>query len=281
MEQAITGAVTFIQRGDSALRLNPHFHTIALDGVYVRGEDGELCFHPLDPPSWEDVAQVAAWTYEKLTRVLVHHGRSLEGLDELPDALASEHPVLASCYGASAGDVQLLGEKPGERVDRLTSPVLLTPTISDALAEVGGVNVHAKVSVDGRDRERVESLCRYLARPPVAQDRLSIEPEGMVRYDFKAAWKDGTRAVRLHPLDFLARLAALVPPPRFHMVRYLCVLQPLCVSSRDHDSFRPSLLSHTVVTLCFLASVTVLRFLAAALLSPGPRSPMLGRPASL
>ena len=26
--------------------------------------------------------------------------------------------------------------------------------------------------------------------------------------------------MRLHPLDFLARLAALVPPPRFHMVRY-------------------------------------------------------------
>ncbi len=82
------------------------------------------------------------------------------------------------------------------------------------------LHVHAKVSVDGEDRERVEKLCRYLARPPVAQDRLSIEPEGMVRYDFKAAWKDGTRAVRLHPLDFLARLAALVPPPRFHMVRY-------------------------------------------------------------
>jgi len=220
VEQAITGAVTFIQRGDSALRLNPHFHTIALDGVYVRGGDGELRFHPLDPPSWEDVAQVAAWTYEKLTRVLVHHGRSLEGLDELPDALASEHPVLASCYGASAGDVQLLGERPGERVDRLTSPVLLTPTISDALAEVGGVNVHAKVSVDGKDRDRVEGLCRYLARPPIAQERLSLEPDGSVRYDFKAAWKDGTRAVRLHPLDFLARLAALVPPPRFHMVRY-------------------------------------------------------------
>ena len=27
------GAVTFIQRFDSALRLNPHFHTLALDGV--------------------------------------------------------------------------------------------------------------------------------------------------------------------------------------------------------------------------------------------------------
>ena len=97
VEQAITGAVTFIQRGDSALRLNPHFHTIALDGVYVRGDNGELRFHQLDRPSWEDVAQVATWTYEKLTRVLVYHGRSLEGLDDLPDALAHISHQTAYC----------------------------------------------------------------------------------------------------------------------------------------------------------------------------------------
>ncbi len=220
VKQAITGAVTFIQRGDSALRLNVHLHTLALDGVYVRDEEGELRFHLLPPPSWEEVEQVAAWTYEKIRRALVYHGRSLEGLDELPDALASEHPVLASCYGASAGDVQLLGDSPGERVDRLAWPVHPSPVLSDALAEVGGVNVHAKVSVDGRDRKRVERLCRYLARPPLSQERLSVQPDGRVRYDFKSMWRDGTRAVLLHPLDFLARLAALVPPPRFHMIRY-------------------------------------------------------------
>ena len=101
--------------------------------------------------------------------------------------LASEHPVLASCYGASAGDVQLLGDNPGQRVDRLTSPFLLTPsTVSDALAEVGGVNVHANVGIDGKNRERLESLCRYLARPPVAQDRLFLESDNMVRYDFNS-----------------------------------------------------------------------------------------------
>jgi hypothetical protein len=30
------GAVTFIQRLDSGLRLNVHFHTLFLEGVYVR-----------------------------------------------------------------------------------------------------------------------------------------------------------------------------------------------------------------------------------------------------
>ena len=41
VKDALVGALTFVQRGDSALRLNVHFHVMALDGVYVRGEDGE------------------------------------------------------------------------------------------------------------------------------------------------------------------------------------------------------------------------------------------------
>ena len=36
VNQAHSGAVTILQRFDSALRLNPHAHTLALDGVYVR-----------------------------------------------------------------------------------------------------------------------------------------------------------------------------------------------------------------------------------------------------
>ena len=45
-----------------------------------------------------------------------------------------------------------------------SSRLVLSP--SEALAEVGGVNIHAKVVVDGRDRKRLERLCRYVARQP-------------------------------------------------------------------------------------------------------------------
>jgi hypothetical protein len=78
--------------------------------------------------------------------------------------------------------------------------------------------------IDGRDRKRLERLCRYLARPPLSQERLELHGDGRVRYRFKAAWKDGTHAVLLDPLDFIARLCALIPPPRFHMLRYHGVL---------------------------------------------------------
>ncbi len=53
---------------------------------------------------------------------------------------------------------------------------------------------------DGRDRARLERLCRYVARPPLSQERLSMHPDGRVKLSFKAAWKDGTHAVLLDPL---------------------------------------------------------------------------------
>ena len=193
------------------------------------------------------MAEVAARTHAGIARVLERHGRSLEGTSDTSDELALEQTVLASCYAASAGDVQLLGAAPGQKTAKLVQPVRRLPSPSEPLAEVGGVNVHAKVAFDGRDRPRLERLCRYLARPPLAQERLSLHPDGRVRLGFKAPWKDGTHAVLLDPLDFIARLAALVPPPRFHMVRYHGVLaahaavRAEVVPGRDPPSPTPQL----------------------------------------
>jgi hypothetical protein len=44
--------------------------------------------------------------------------------------------------------------------------------------------------------------------------------QGQVRYRLKNAYRDGTTHIVLEPLDFIARLAALVPPPRVHLTRY-------------------------------------------------------------
>ena len=127
--------------------------------------------------------------------------------------------MLASCYGASGADVQLLGAEPGERTAKLFGPVsYVEPRASLPAAEVGGVNVHVGAAFDGRDRRRLERVCRYMARPPVCQERITRLGDS-IRYEFKKAWRNGTKAVLLSQLDFIARLCALVPPPRFHTLR--------------------------------------------------------------
>ena len=51
-------------------------------------------------------------------------------------------------------------------------------------------------------------------------------PDGRVVYGFKRPWRDGTDRVILEPEEFIARLAALVPRPQAHTVRYSGVLAP-------------------------------------------------------
>ena len=92
---------------------------------------------------------------------------------------------------------------------------------------VDGFNVYAGDAIDGRDRKRVERMCRYLARPPIALERLTETGAGdELCYELKKAWKGGTRFVRLDPYELLARMCAMVPPPWFHMIRFHGVLAP-------------------------------------------------------
>jgi Putative transposase len=95
---------------------------------------------------------------------------------------------------------------------------------NEPVAEVRGVNVHAKQLVDGRDRRQLERLCRYITRPPVAQERLELRADGRIELTLKSIWRDGTRALLFEPHDLLTRLVAAVPAPRFHLLRYFGVL---------------------------------------------------------
>jgi hypothetical protein len=49
-------------------------------------------------------------------------------------------------------------------------------------------------------------------------------PDDLVRIQLKRPFRDGTYAVDLDPLSLLSRLAAAVPPPRQHTLRYAGVL---------------------------------------------------------
>jgi hypothetical protein len=131
------------------------------------------------------------------------------------------HGVLSS-HAKPASGLGLVGERAGQPLLRIVDPSRARE--GEPFAEVMGFNVHAQVAVAAHDRARLERLCRYLCRPPLAQERLEETPSGKLRYTFKKPWKDGTVALLLEPLDLIARVCALVPPPRLHMVRYHGVL---------------------------------------------------------
>ena len=86
--------------------------------------------------------------------------------------------------------------------------------------------MHAAVRIAADDRDRLEHLCRYVARPPFAAERLSLTLCGHVLHELSRAWRDGTTLIKLGPLVFLERLAVLVPPPRAHQQTDHGVLAP-------------------------------------------------------
>jgi hypothetical protein len=233
----VCGSVTFIQRFGSALNLTPHFHTLLLDGVYEGPAHSPGRFQALDPPETEDVARVLAGTARRIRRQLER-----SGVETDEDPIAADDPLLAMLGAASIRSRIATGPESGEPWRRLGDRVEpigeeeegVEPGVSTPPRCVrhGGMSLHADVAVPAHDRRRLERLCRYVARPPLALDRLEATSDGRLAYRLKTPWRDGTTHVVMERHELLERLAPLIPPPRAHQVRYHGVLAP-CASGRD------------------------------------------------
>jgi hypothetical protein len=58
-----------------------------------------------------------------------------------------------------------------------------------------------------------------------------------VRYELKTPYRDGTTHIIFEPLDFIAKLAALVPKPRVNLTRFHGVFTP---NSKHHVQVMPA-----------------------------------------
>jgi len=122
--------------------------------------------------------------------------------------------VLAGITSASVLGQVALGRRAGARVWRLGSEPD-APWIASTgprQSHRDGFDLHADLRVAGHDRRRLEHLCRYLLRPPVAQERLRLLPDGRVLLQLKRVWGE--------------KLAAITPRPRINLILYHGVLAP-------------------------------------------------------
>ncbi|MBA3590835.1 transposase [Methylibium sp.] len=91
-------------------------------------------------------------------------------------------------------------------------------------ADEQGFSLHAAVRCGADERQRLEQLCRDITRPALANGRVQCNSAGRVVLKLKTAWRDGTTHIVMSPLAFMQRLAALVPRPRLHLIRFHGVL---------------------------------------------------------
>ena len=115
-----------------------------------------------------------------------------------------------------------------DRAGRKTRFLRQAPSRPDHLparcAQCEEYNLHAGVVVGAHDRAALERLSRYLNRPAVAKGRLKMRADGLVELTLRRAYRDGTTSFLFSPVEFVERLAALVPPPHKNEVSYHGVL---------------------------------------------------------
>jgi hypothetical protein len=139
---------------------------------------------------------------------LVAEAREEDGADAAPDVLAQVQAEAAATWRSPAD-----GNPTVRGVERLR-------------AWHEGFSLHAGVVIAEHDRDALERLCRYGARPAFAQERLTWTDDGRIAYRLKRPWPDGRTELVMSPVAFLRRLCGIIPPPRRHLVRYSGVFGP-------------------------------------------------------
>ncbi len=226
---AQTGAVTLIQRFGSALNLNVHYHMLFLDGVYAEDTYGQQRFHRVKAPTYQELNALVHTLSHRVARYLEKRG--LLERDEENTWLTleeDEDDVLTQLHGSSVTYRIATGSQRGRKVFTLqTLPVREDqPKPSSRVANHAGFSPHAGVVADAHQRDKLERLCRYVSRPAVSEKRLALTGNGQVRYELKTPYRNGTTHVIFQPLDFIAKLAALVPKPRVNLTRFHGVFAP-------------------------------------------------------
>ena len=133
---------------------------------------------------------------------------------------------MAQLQGASITCRVAVGRQQGRKVFTLQTLPAGEDTFAAGAGKVAGFSLHAGVAARADQRDKLERLCRYICRPAVSEQRLSLTPNGNVRYELKTPYRDGATRIIFEPLDFIAKLAALVPPPRANLTRSHGVFAP-------------------------------------------------------
>jgi hypothetical protein len=180
------------------------------DGLFVPDPEEGSRFAPLPPPTTEEVEHLLSIIARRLTRVVERHCTDeFETNALLNETVAALRRALASAVKPPLPSFEL------EPTD--------TPAASKPLcAKLAGFTLHAAQAVEAHDRSGLERLCRYGLRAPFSQERLTRRADGKVVYYLRRPWphSQGATCLVLEPHDFLRRLAALIPAPYTHLVRY-------------------------------------------------------------
>ena len=84
------------------------------------------------------------------------------------------------------------GPRAGRKALTLRTVGPSPPPDNPCIAQLSGFSLHAGTVCEAHERDSLERLCRYIARPTLSNERLSVNDRGQVVYRLKHAFRDGT-----------------------------------------------------------------------------------------
>ncbi|MFT4942270.1 MAG: hypothetical protein ACI88A_005346 [Paraglaciecola sp.] len=130
---------------------------------------------------------------------------------------------LLHLQGASVSYRIATGPQQGQKVFTLQILSASNEGEYSQLANTRGFSLHAGVFANADESDKLERLCHCISRPTISEQRLSATDHGKVRYELKTPYRDDTTHVFFGLLDFIGKLAALIPPPRLNLTRFFGV----------------------------------------------------------
>ena len=224
---AKTGAVTLIQRFGGSINLNVHFHQLFIDGAYELDSDQKpATFHATPAPRPKELEQVLEKIITRITTLLERKGIIVKEGPSFQLEISDDDSFSKLQAGAVSYRFAL-GPNKGKKAFTLRTVNEQDHTAKCGLvAKNSGFSLHAGVHVAGSERQKLEKICRYIARPAIALERLSVNSTGQVVYSLKRPYDDGTTHIMMTPLELLEKIAAIIPRPRVHLTRFHGVLAP-------------------------------------------------------
>ena len=176
-------------------------------------------FQNVTAPTAEQLHTLLHQIIKRIMKCLTREGYLVEdqGMTYLADT--ETDTAMAPLQSAACTYRIALGPRAGQKVITLGAvPNFEAPPTQSRCANEQGFSLHAEVRCAMNKRNKLEQLCRYITRPAIANERLSLNSAGDVVLQLKTPYQDGTTHIvmsnslngvegRECPVSYLSSLA--------------------------------------------------------------------------
>ena len=165
----------------------------------------------MPPPTQSELTGLLARVVKRVLKLLNRRGYLVEDQGQTYLEGESEEGALTTLQGAATSYRIGLGPRRGQKVYTLRTIEAEEGNDSGRCIQNNGFSLHAGVSCEADERKKLERVCRYVARPAIANERLKLADCGQEVLTLKTPFRDGTTHLVMSPVELLQKLAALVP----------------------------------------------------------------------